>query len=161
MACFENINVVKCLHDLSIECDYNINVCTVSYGSKSQSDLEEIMTFYAIDNEYLDVIRYILSICPGLLGVSITNAVLCEKMNVLKYLSRLSHEKDIYDNALLSAISFNSIDYVKCLISYGADVNAYRGEPLRLAIEYDHKDILLLLVENGANIRDDDDYALR
>jgi hypothetical protein len=54
------------------------------------------------------------------------------------------------DNLLSVAVKFNNINIVKMLVEYGANVNYESGTPLRIALENNHKDIILYLVENGA-----------
>ena len=83
-----------------------------------------------------------------------------------------SQQETIYNTPLLIAIANNDIELIKKLIRSGANVNVtgkegcfhgicrggclYDGvhdiRPLQLALDYNHRDVVVLLINNGAGL---------
>jgi ankyrin repeat protein len=64
------------------------------------------------------------------------------------------------NDVLISAIYEKDIDMIRFLLALGVDIHDSQDQALRLAVDLILFDIVVLLVEEGANIHADNDYAI-
>lgn len=75
-------------------------------------------------------------------------------VDILKLYSNAGFDINKHSVALLYAINKNQLSTVNCLISLGANpnFNNYDGNPLGLAVKKKNKDIVEILLKNGADV---------
>ena len=86
-------------------------------------------------------------------------AVILEDFKLTKKL--LQEGANDTNSPLKVAATVGSLDMVKLLLDYGANVNTNDNTPLIKAVEHKHLDIVKLLLQKGADIHARNDIALR
>ena len=70
-------------------------------------------------------------------------------------------EKKNLNQKLIEAAKSGNLEVVKYLVENGADIHAEKDYALRLAAYNGHLDVVKYLVEKGVNIHADGDYSLK
>lgn len=148
----ENINVLKCIHET---CDdpnvsYGLNVRNVSYEQEVTPEMPYMSLLFAAMNDCVDVVRYILSVDPGLFS----DAVIYSRKNgkLLKYLAAWANTDEDRRYVLHHAIVYHDMPAFNCIMSRGVDVNMSKGEPLLTSIRENNYEAFMSLISHGAKI---------
>lgn len=110
------------------------------------------MINYSITNDLIDILKFLVANHINIsiyLDNALYLAVSMDNYSIVKYLLSLGAEPN--SEALIQSVFLGNLEIVKSLVNGGANVNTYKNEPIRIAIDFNFTDIIEFLLDNGVS----------